>query len=151
MSADFRDATLADTFPSPVRKYLAARFVNYYELNQRIIGVLAGSALNSDWWIENGRLRAPVIQGGEWSPAVVPRNTAYAFPITPERAVELVGRATGARTTNVPRLLLPSRHLAAAFARWEIQLDQPIEVIETGTGVRHTITWIERFCCVRTM
>jgi hypothetical protein len=131
-------APLPDTLPSYVRKYLGARFITYFRLGSKTIGTLAGSALNTDLRIENGHIRGPIAQGGEWLTTVVPRGRSYAHPITPERAVEVVGLLTGAKTNRIPRLLLPHRRYSAALARWEIHLERPITVTGDSTGTTYT-------------
>jgi hypothetical protein len=127
-------ASLPDTLPISVRKYLGPRFATYYQLGRMLIGVTSGSALNTNLWVDDGKLRIPPGDGGGWITTVIPKGRSFTYPVTPERAVELVATRTGARVARVPRLLLPHRHYAPESARWEVVLDQPVAIQGDSTG-----------------
>jgi hypothetical protein len=128
-------APLPDSLPSYIRNYLAPRFITYYAVDNRIIGTNAVSVLNSDLRIDNGRIEFGRVGGEEFHINVVPKFLGYTNPITPERAVEVVGKSTGAKTKHVPELLLPHRRLGRMFARWRLVLDRKIPVTGDSTGL----------------
>jgi hypothetical protein len=97
--------------------------------------ILSVSALNHDVRVdERGLIRTPADGGNEVEPYAVPKDLSQ-FPIrTPERAVEHVARATGARITTPPLLHLMHSHRAPILALWQIQLDRPARLREIAGG-----------------
>lgn len=130
--------TVPSDVPISVVKYLGPVYVSYYELDGRVVANLAGSAYNFDLWIEEGELRMPPVGGNAFRTSVIPRGQSVVLPLSPEAAVEHVGRLTGAHTTKVPRLMLPHRHYSAQWARWELVVDRPLKLTGYSTGDVYT-------------
>ncbi len=91
--------------------------------------------------IENGRIVTSFQYGNDFIFQGLTKGKGYFAPVTPERAVELVGSATGARILSVPELIRPDREQVPQFARWRVNLDRAVAVrgAESGTHskVRH--------------
>lgn len=56
-------------------------------------------------------------------------------PISPERAVQLVGDMSGRQVTEVPELVLPGLAVAQ-LGLWRLVLDAPVTTVERRTGSR---------------
>lgn len=76
--------------------------------------------------VENGMLRLPSAGGMEVVPDAVRSGQGFAAPLSPEQAVSIASRATGARITSVPELVMPGRGYHPHFARWRVTLELPV-------------------------
>jgi hypothetical protein len=101
-----------------------------------LVGV---SAYNTDLKIDaHGLLVHPMLSGNDFhAVGIAARNgTPGVRPVTPEQAVEAVGRRTGARTQRTPDLYLLGKGQHPANAVWRLDLDRPVPVRAAGTA-RH--------------
>lgn len=103
--------------------------------------LVAVSAYGTDVRIErNGTVSLPPIGGDEFFEHAISASATSGFrPISPEEAVETVGRLTGARTNEVPELVLRGLHHHPATALWKVSLDRNVEV-RGASGTRRRAT-----------
>jgi hypothetical protein len=113
-------------------------FVTFADAAGRPAVVVAVSAYNTHVSLANGKVgyTTPLDQGGEFLSRPVPLRRAAELPITAERAVTLVGAATGRRAVEVPELVLPPFGHMPHLARWRARLDRPAVVTAAGGGTR---------------
>lgn len=78
--------------------------------------------------------RVPSLTGNEFQIEGIPRSFRYSIPVDPERAVRLVGEATGRRVAELPILLRPEVTYAVQYARWRIRIDGPVTLQVQGRG-----------------
>lgn len=98
--------------------------------------------------VQDGVLRLPLAGGMEIVPDPLPRSDGFIAPLSPEQAVSLVSRATGARVSAVPELVMPGRGYHPQHSRWRVTLDRPVEargggnklVREVYVGLRGQLT-----------
>jgi hypothetical protein len=98
--------------------------------------LVAVSAYNTDLKIDaHGLLVHPMHSGNDFHAVGIAARTGTpgVRPITPEQAVEAVGRRTGARTQRTPDLHLLGKGQHPANAVWKLNLDQPVRVRVAGT------------------
>jgi hypothetical protein len=99
--------------------------------------LVAVSAYNTDLKIDaHGLLVHPFFSGNDFHAVGIAARTSTpgVRPITPEQAVEAVGRRTGARTQRTPDLYLLGKGQHPANAVWRLDLDRPVRVRVTGTA-----------------
>ena len=103
--------------------------------------LVAVSAYGTDVQIErNGTVSLPAIGGDEFFEHAISASATSGFrPISPEEAVATVGRLTGARTNEVPELVLRGLHHHPATALWKVSLDRAVEV-RGASGTRRLAT-----------
>lgn len=94
--------------------------------------LFAAVAAYNQAWIEDGMLRFPPHHGDEVLASAVPLGRGFSMPVSPERAVQIVANASGARASLVPELLLPDRDYDAAFSRWKVTLERPVVARTSG-------------------
>ena len=107
---------------------------------------LAVSAYATDLWIEEGRIRGPVV-GGEWfSPEGIPLGADEEFILSPERAAERVATRAKRRIREVPRLLVPLRRQGFPnHPYWKLMLDSLVDVQpEQGGALKKRDVYIGR-------
>lgn len=85
-------------------------------------------------WVENGRMRFPVEYGGDMLVWSVSADEGPELPVSPERAVQIVGSTTSARADAIPELILPSVRYFPQYARWKVTLDRPVQARGKATG-----------------
>lgn len=73
--------------------------------------------------------------GADFDVIGIPYSSEEPIPPSPETAVEFVWRSTGVRTAEMPRLVLPARRLARAYARWRVKLEREIIVTRLRDGM----------------
>ncbi len=78
--------------------------------------------------LPNGFVRLPLISGNEWSAHGVPRGLHFSIPPAPEAAVTFAAKALGAKVSQVPTLIRPRRGMAPHAGRWQLDLDQTVDV-----------------------
>lgn len=103
--------------------------------------LVAVSAYGTDVRIErDGTVSLPAIGGDEFIEHAISASATSGFrPISPEEAVEMVGRLAGARTKEVPELVLRGLHYHPAIALWKVSLDRAVEV-RGASGARRLNT-----------
>lgn len=79
-----------------------------------------------------GLVRRPVEHGMEFISMGLPADTSAFRIISPEDAVELVGRATGARVNRIPELVRAGMPQAPAASLWKLTLDRDVPVQARG-------------------
>jgi hypothetical protein len=89
--------------------------------------------------IQDGRIVTSLQNGNDFIFQGLAKGKGYFAPVTPERAVELVGSATGARVASVPELVRPDRDQAPQFARWRVSLDRAVAVRGAETGAHSKV------------
>lgn len=129
---------LPDSVPRSLRKSVGPKYlVRLLERGAPAISV-GVSAFNTDVRLEGGEVILPVHHGGEFQAYGIRRGEGYRNPISPEEAVVVAGRSTGALITEVPELVLPHRTYSFGFARWRLVLDRTVTLQTVETGERHT-------------
>jgi hypothetical protein len=84
-----------------------------------------------------GELEPEVFGGNEFVATAIARveNVGWGYrPTNPEQAVDRVGRATGARTAEVPHLIHVHAFMSPAPSRWRLELDRPVNVRTRAAG-----------------
>jgi hypothetical protein len=84
---------------------------------------------------ERGLVERPMFSGMEFITQALPRDTTRFRMVSPEEAVEMAGRMTGARVTNTPELVRLGMPEAPASAVWKLTLDREVPV-KARTGSR---------------
>lgn len=102
---------------------------------------MAVSAQTSEYSVDgDGNLVEPSRTGQDFVHDGIPERGPYV--LSPEQAVALAARATGARITRVPRLVLQrGNEFSPTFAVWSVALDRAVAVDRSG-GRRITVTTI---------
>lgn len=75
-----------------------------------------------------GLVHRPVQRGAEFVFEAVPADRRGDRFVSPEEAVERVGRATGARVSRAPELVRLGRNYAPSSAVWRLSLDREVAV-----------------------
>jgi hypothetical protein len=101
--------------------------------------LVAVSALASDVRIdEHGMLELPPLGGAHFLAYALPTDLDDYAVVSPEEAVVLIGRSTGARTVRVPELVLLGDGQSPFSASWRLRLDRSVEAAVRGGGRRQT-------------
>jgi hypothetical protein len=102
---------------------------------------MAVSAQTTEYSVDTGGgLVQPSRTGEDFIHDGIPARGAYV--VSPEQAVALVARATGARVNRAPRLVLRSNNkFSPTFALWRVDLDRAVTV-HRGTGQSASVTTI---------
>lgn len=100
--------------------------------------------------VEAGRLRFPREYGNDFEAHGVPLGRGFVMPVSPERAVEIVARATGGRAASVPELVMADLDYMPVHSRWKVTLDRAVSargrsgrmrpVREVYVGLRSELT-----------
>ncbi|HEX8831350.1 MAG TPA: hypothetical protein VF705_09305 [Longimicrobium sp.] len=95
---------------------------------------------------QRGLVDRPVLSGMEFISRALPLDTTRFRLISPEEAVEYVGRTTGARAAATPELVRLSMPNAPESAAWRITLDRelPVQARTGAARVRHIYVSPER-------
>jgi hypothetical protein len=88
---------------------------------------------------EKGLVHRPVNSGAEFFTMGLSPASAEFQLVSPEAAVEEVGRATGARITATPELVRLGMPYHPATAVWKLTLDREIPVQARGKGTAHRV------------
>lgn len=75
-----------------------------------------------------GLIQRPVQRGNEFVSRGIPVDTGGYRLVSPEEAVEMVGRATGARIARAPELVRQGMPAAPVYAAWKLTLDRDVPV-----------------------
>lgn len=101
-----------------------------------LVGV---SAFNTDVTIdERGRVIQPAVGGNDFTSFAIASDTNAYLHLTPERAVERVGRTTGARVTRAPERVMMSAFDHVAISVWRLPLDREVRVRARAGGEEKT-------------
>lgn len=123
--------------PAIVRVHGPYYLVTLYSGAKPVL-LTAVAAYNAGTKINNrGLIERPEHRGMEFVSHALPIDTSEFRMISPEEAVETVGRATGARVVTTPELVRPPLPYSPASAMWKLTLDRDVSVKGTG-GVRRT-------------
>ena len=108
---------------------------------------VAVSAYATELAIKDGRLNYPSTFGSELRVLGIPKALATGLPSSPERAVELAAKLTGARVAGVPELIAPPPGQYPQTARWRLRLEKNVTLAghEVGMNVASTRTVSEVF------
>jgi hypothetical protein len=95
---------------------------------------VAVSAFNTDYGVDRyGRLQVPLFYGTDFFHAGIRRDGARRV-LTPEEAVERVGREVRARVERTPLLVLRGARFNPLDAGWKLELDRPVPVDQERAG-----------------
>lgn len=123
--------------PAIVRAHGPYYLVTLYSSSRPVL-LMAVAAYNEGTKINNrGLIERPEQRGMEFVSHALPIDTTAVRMISPEEAVESVGRATGARIATTPELVRPPLPHSPASAMWKLTLDRDVSVKGTA-GVRRT-------------
>lgn len=99
--------------------------------------LVAVSAYSTEVEIDGrGYIQRPVKRGNEFVTRGIPADGAAWRMISPEEAVEMVGRATGARAARAPELVRQGMPAAPQHAVWKVTLDREVPVQAQGRPAR---------------
>jgi len=125
-------------FPDGYHPAYARLYGPYYivQLNSgsETIMLVSVSAYATDVKIDGrGIVHRPVERGMEFAHQVLPQAHSDWF-VSPEAAVERVGRETGARVARTPELIRINKKHIPTSAVWKLSLDRDINVRPSGRG-----------------
>ncbi|HEY0025486.1 MAG TPA: hypothetical protein VGB24_21555 [Longimicrobium sp.] len=129
-------AVFPDGFHPAFRRVVGPYYLVRMGTNRGAELISAVSAYNTDVGIaEDGRLHLPVLSGMHFVTAGIPLDSTRAgraSPLTPEHAVVLVSRLTGARVSMVPELMLIEHPHGPLYPVWKLTLEKPVRVRTMG-------------------
>jgi hypothetical protein len=120
------------------RRMLGPWYVLHFTDGREAVLAVAISAYSTDLEIRNGAIRQPAEGGTYFMTSAVAATSAVRgpyYPVTPEDAVALAGKLTGARIDAAPELVLRAGWHPVMSA-WKLTLDRPVSV--TRKNVRGT-------------
>jgi hypothetical protein len=125
-------------FPDGYHPAYARLYGPYYivQLNSGVetVMLVSVSAYATDLKIDDrGIVHRPVERGMEFVHQVLPQAHQDWF-VSPEAAVERVGRETGARVAQTPELIRIDKDNIPSSAVWKMLLDRDIDVKQAGRG-----------------
>ncbi len=128
-------ADVPDTVPSYVRNSLGPYFLVHVRSRGKVIASegVAGYAtylsVKSD-----GKIGFPASHGSEFRTQGVHDRSPYQFPMAPEEAVVLVGRATGVRISSIPELRRPNRLYSPGLSYWRLETEGEVRCVGMSSG-----------------
>jgi hypothetical protein len=103
------------------------------------VAVIEISSYLTDHWIdEGGFIRMPRFSGNNFRWWGISRYAEYVVPLSPEHAVEFVGKLTDAMTTARPILVNAGARRPPVLAQWQMLLDRPVEWIGDSSRTRYS-------------
>jgi hypothetical protein len=132
--------------PAMARAYGPYYLVTLYSGAEPVL-LISVAAYNEETKITaRGLIERPVFSGMEFIMQALPRDTARFRMVSPEEAVEMGGRMTGARVTTTPELVRLGMPNAPASAVWKLTLDRevPVKARSGGRRVRELYVAPER-------
>ncbi|WP_420126813.1 hypothetical protein [Longimicrobium sp.] len=125
--------------PAFARTYGPYYLVTLYSGSHPVL-LITVAAYNEEARIdEKGLVRRPVQSGAEFFSMGLPANEDEFRLVSPEAAVEEVGRVTGARVTSTPELVRLGMPYHPATAVWKLTLDRDVPVQARGKGSTHRV------------
>lgn len=125
--------------PAFARTYGPYYLVTLYSGSDPVL-MISVAAYNEETRIDDrGLVRRPANSGAEFVSMGLPAHSDDFQLVSPEAAVEEVGRATGGRVTAVPELIRMGMPYAPATAVWKVTLDRDVPVAAAGNGVTHRV------------
>lgn len=122
--------------PALARAYGPYYLVTLYSGAEPVL-LISVAAYNEDANINaRGLVERPMFSGMEFITRALPRDTAGFRMVSPEEAVEMAGRVTGARVTTTPELVRLGMPNAPASAVWKLTLDREVPVRARSGGQR---------------
>ncbi|HEX8454804.1 MAG TPA: hypothetical protein VF647_22190 [Longimicrobium sp.] len=123
--------------PAIVRVHGPYYLVTLYSASTPVL-LISVAAYNEGTKVNNrGLIDRAQHRGMEFVSHALPIDTTQVRMISPEEAVESVGRATGARVVTTPELVRPPLPYSPASSMWKLTLDRDVSVKGAG-GVRRT-------------
>jgi hypothetical protein len=136
-SAESPFEPLPDSLVSPWRRRFAPHHIVGVWVGGRQVAAVSVSAFTGDYEIDpSGRIISPQGSGGTFRFLGVHRSVVTHHPLHPEEAVREVGLQTGARVTEVPRLVMPGVGISAHGSSWALELDREVEFEAVHTTAR---------------
>jgi hypothetical protein len=127
----------AESAFEPLPSDLPAGIRRAYE-SKWLVGLCAGNELQvslaiaagaADLRVVDGAIQPGAERGGEFFSLGIPSTWESPVGLTPERAAQLVGQATGRRIARAPRLIAASPRAAyPQGSTWEFELESPVLV-----------------------
>lgn len=130
------EAVPADVHPG-LRNAFGPQYLVYLSDDEGPVISVAVAAYNQAR-VENGTLRLPSAGGMEIVPSPVRRDAGFAAPLSPEQAASVASRATGARVSSVPELVMPGRGYHPQHSRWRVTLDRAVAATAGARGGERT-------------
>lgn len=120
-------------------------FGSYYRMTFDVGGtphlLFATSAQLGDYAVDGaGHLIEPVFTGMDFLSVGIPIDYRKYSPLSPEQAVAITARATGALISTVPGLTRRDVSHSPSEALWEMTLDRPVTVTVTGSAESRSVT-----------
>jgi hypothetical protein len=131
-------------FPSGFHPAFARAYGPWYLVWMKSAGkpvlIVAVSAYNTDIGVDkHGYIVQPRMSGNDFEVWAISRQPGGIQPLTPETAVEFLGRGASVRVARTPRLLLRNVDQHPAAAVWKLALERPIKVRDRTSGERHDV------------
>ena len=118
----------------PAFTRLFGSFYNVIFLNEEIPQVIIGvSSELTDYGVAaDGNIQEPPLTGMDFVHEGISANQTSFRPLSPEQAVAVVARATGAKVTSVPRLIRRETLSSPTIALWRVALDREVPITRTN-------------------
>lgn len=118
-------------------------FGPYYQVTFKDGGqaevMIAVSGELTDFGVDgDGYLVEPPLIGMDFVHEGIPLSDASVLLISPEQAVAIVARATGAQIRSVPTLVLRGIDYSPTLALWRVETDRDITVVDENGARLHT-------------
>lgn len=125
--------------PAFARTYGPYYLVTLYAGSDPVV-LVSVAAYNTEARIdEKGLVHRPMNSGAEFISMGLRAGSDRFQMVSPEAAVEEVGRATGARVTATPELVRLGMPYAPATAAWKVSLDREVPVHARAGGTTHRV------------
>jgi len=83
-------------------------------------------------------------EGGGLIPREIPKTMLYGLPMSPERAVEIAAKVSGARVAGVPELIAPGPGWSPQTAHWRLPLERSVTLsVRDSSGKVHRINGVK--------
>lgn len=109
--------------------------------------LLAVSAQLSDFDVDiNGDIVLPVLTGTDFLHSAIPVSAGRLSPLSPEQAVALAARATGAQIRSVPTMVRRDMIYWPPTGLWEVVLDRDVPVVrKDGSQSQKSVIYVSPF------
>ena len=130
---------VGDSIPASLRRAVGPRYHMFLAEGSALIADVAVSTDLSGVVLTHGvRPYFAALPSGVVRVEGLSKSIHGRVPLVPEVAVADVARRTGAKVAALPTLVEPWDHLGSVFARWLLQLDRDVVVIQDDTNARIT-------------